>query len=104
MRKTWAAALAAAISTPALADDGSFSYELGLIVGSAAICGYALNEAAVLAYVEANIPASNMRFASDFQMHTGYHRRQAEKLGPLEIKVHCAAARRSAEYLGLLAP
>lgn len=87
-----------------LADSSSFSYELGLIVGSAELCGYALNEDAVSAHVAKNVPADDLRFASNFQMHVGYHRGEAGKLGELERRIHCEAAQRSAAHLGLLAP
>ncbi|MDX2287496.1 MAG: hypothetical protein NW217_01565 [Hyphomicrobiaceae bacterium] len=86
------------------ADSLEFSYNLGLIVGSADLCGYQLSDEAVLAYVESNVPGSDLGFAAQFQTHVGYHRRQAEKLGSLELKVHCDAAQRSAVHLGLLAP
>jgi hypothetical protein len=105
MRILWvAAALCVAGVSTAKADSTNFSYELGLIVGSAELCDYKLNDDAVSAYVEANVPGSDLGFASNFQMHVGYHRRQAEKLSGLELRVHCESARRSAEHLKLLVP
>lgn len=86
------------------ADSTQFSYNLGLIVGSVDLCQYQLDDGAVSAYVAENVPGSDLSFASNFQMHVGYHRRQAEKLSGIELRVHCEAALRSAEHLELLAP
>lgn len=98
-------ALAAAMfATAAFADTTSFSSNLGLIVGSAELCDYRLSDDAVSAYVAKNVPASDLDFAANFQMLAGYHRREAEKLQGLELRVHCEAAKRSAAHLGLLAP
>lgn len=90
-------------AVPAAADSLSFSYQLGLIVGSAEPCKYKLNDDAVSKYVADNIPGSDLDFASNFTMHVGFHQRQAEKLTPLELRIHCEAAQRSAEHLKLLA-
>ncbi len=106
MARFWgpAAAIYLASAAAALADSSSFSYELGLIVGSAGVCGYTLDEDALSDYVAQNVPATDLRFASNFQMHVGYHRSEAEKLAPLELRIHCEAAKRSAEHLKLLRP
>ena len=98
------AALCGAGVRQAEADSSHFSYELGLIVGSADPWGYKLDDDAVSAYVQENVPGSDLSFASNFQMHVGYHRREAEKLSGLELRVHCEAAKRSADHLKLLVP
>jgi hypothetical protein len=100
----WAAVTAVFLSSPAVADSSSFSYELGLIVGSAQVCDYKLSADAVSAYVAANVPGDDLRFASNFSMHVSYHRSEAEKLSGLELRIHCEAALRSAEHLKLLVP
>jgi hypothetical protein len=77
--------------------------DLGSIIGSAEPCGYTLNDDAVSAYIEANVPASDLSFADELRMNIGYKRGLAAEMSGLELRVFCEATVRAAESLGFLA-
>lgn len=77
--------------------------DLGSIIGSAEPCGYALNEDAVSAYIEANVPASDLGFADTLRTNIGYKRKLATEMTGLDLRVYCETTQRAAEGLGLLA-
>lgn len=77
--------------------------DLGSIIGSAEACGYTLNDDAVSAYIEANVPASDLGFADSLRMNIEYKRGLAAEMTGLDLRVFCEATQRAADGLGLLA-
>lgn len=84
------------------ADGMSISYDVGLIVGTAPLCGFKLDEDAVSAFLAANIPAEMLDFPMWFNMHKSYHRREFEEQDEFGRRLYCEAVERSARTLNFL--
>jgi hypothetical protein len=76
--------------------------DLGSIIGSAEPCGYTLNDDAVSAYIEANVPASDLGFADNLRNNISYKRMLASDMTGLELRVYCETTQRAADGLGFL--
>lgn len=106
MRAIYAVSVACCVaSCPVMAADSwAFSDGLAIIVGSSETCGFALSDDAVSVYAKGNVPPSDLEFAKNLDMQTGFYRREIAEMSGLELRLRCEAVLRSAEHLKLLAP
>ncbi|MDR7027248.1 hypothetical protein [Rhizobium rosettiformans] len=115
MKKLAAIAIAALVAGPAAADDmqakldamtakaddAMMAREVGQIVGTAEICGYALDADKVAAFVSERLAAMDPMARGWFQTGSGAHKIRLEKLSEIERTAVCATQAKVAAKYGL---
>lgn len=109
MKKTTTAATAVAIMAtlaagPALAQKSSTTVarELGSLLASEAYCGLAYDQAAVAAYIDAQVDPSEMGFASTLEIMISGAEYDLDGKSPSAKTAHCSAVTRSARHYGFI--
>lgn len=100
-RMALAAALAATTG-PALAMDDLQAMQaaaaLSTIIGSEQACGLTYDQAAIAAWITANVPPERMDFASTLQLLTMGQEHKVTKMSRSALTAHCAAVAASARH------
>lgn len=106
MRALVLAAGVAALAVPAAALDQMERLQLlnGLstVMASEELCGLSYDQAAIEAYVDAEVPADDMSFISELALMVMGAGALHESLTESQRTAHCAAVRRSARHYGFL--
>lgn len=76
--------------------------ELGGILGSEEICGLSYNQPAIQAWIDANVPPSDMGFASSLHMQAQGSALMFKRQSASERTAHCAAVTRTAKHYGFI--
>lgn len=77
--------------------------QLGNLLGSETACGLTFDKDAVRAYIEKNVPASDLDFTRNLNTDVRLAEYRAKKMGSTQQAAHCFQVKRNAEALGLLA-
>lgn len=99
------AALAALAAWPAMAQDLDSMAKAGQLSGllaSESICGLSYDQAAIQAWVVANVPGDDMTFASNLNLQTKGNAMMFERQSKSERTAHCAATTQSAKHFGFI--
>ena len=90
----------AVMTCPALAQNAAsikIATALGSVLASEELCGLSYDQAAISAYVEANVPADDMSFPSTLQMMTQGQEYQLGQMTASAKTAHCAQITRVAK-------
>lgn len=98
------AALSVAIAAPAVAqmDSMSVAVELGSVLASEEACDLAFDQAAIERFIDENVRADDMRFASTLNMMTQGSSMQISDMSASAKTAHCAQIRRVARANGFI--
>jgi hypothetical protein len=88
---TGASAVAGSIDSMNLAN------EIGSIIASEEVCGLTYDQAAISAFIESKVPASDMSFPSTLNMMVKGNALQLEGMSPSAKTAHCTQVRRVAK-------
>lgn len=77
---------------------------LGAIIGSEQSCGLDLDQDAIAAWVDANIPPDALKFPGLLSYEVGTQQRRIGDMSQSEKTAHCRAVTNSAKALGLVKP
>lgn len=95
--------VAGLMSTSAVADSlksMTLATELGSVIAAERACGLAYDQAAISAFIEAKVPASDMGFPSTLNMMVKGSEVQLEEMSPSAKTAHCTQVRRVAKSYG----
>jgi hypothetical protein len=98
------ACLVVSMTTPAIADEFSslqIASTLGDMVGSERVCGFAVNEDRLAAYVSAHIDATDMEFADNMALAARVMPDKFAEMNGSMQRVHCVQMTRLVVSLGL---
>lgn len=84
------------------AGSNSVANSLGSMLASEEICGLSYRQDAIVAYIERNVPADDMGFASKLKVYTDGNRLMIERMSSSERTAHCAQIKRAARKNGLI--
>lgn len=104
MRKFLAAGIFAIsmASTPAQASSMNIALQLGTLLASEGYCDLKYNHSAIQAFIEKNVDASDMKFASNLDlMRNGKEFENQSRSDSAKI-AHCAQIARSAKAQGFI--
>lgn len=105
LRLLIAATTVALMSPPAFAqnvDSMRTAIALGSVLGSESACKLVDNQAAIRAYIEKNVPASDMNFNSTLNLMTGSTRVQIDEMNESAKTAHCYQTERVARANGFI--
>lgn len=96
--------LAAALATPARADLKTFALaqKIAPVIASEKGCGLALDQSAIEAWIEQNVPSGAMEFTNELNMLIRSNSREVDAMGASQKTAHCAQVRRVAKTFGLI--
>ena len=100
-----AAAIVAALSLGATAQGlGSMQVanDLGSVLASETACELKFNQAAIAAYIDANVEATDMGFASNLSTMTSGHEYRLRDMSTSAKTAHCAQISRVAKSYGFI--
>lgn len=83
-------------------DSDHLAIALGSVIAGEEFCGLAYDQGAIEAFIEKNVPASDMDFAESLDTMVGGSKYEQEKMGQSEKTAHCAQIRRVAKSYGLI--
>lgn len=89
-----------AFAAPAVASSTNTAIALGTVLASEEICGLTYNQDAIGKYIEQNVAADDMQFASTLQMMTDGTRLNLQEMGKSQLTAHCAQIKRVAKSYG----
>lgn len=92
-------------STPADAqslESMDLASNLGTVLASEEFCGLSYEQDAIAAFIEQNVNASDMGFASILQLMTDGHAYSLKELSPSARTAHCTQIRRVAKSYGFI--
>jgi hypothetical protein len=84
------------------ATDSNLSVQLGAILGSEVFCGLTYDQRAIQAFVEKNVGADDMQFASELKLMTDGIDVQNKQMSASEKTARCTQIRRVARSYGFL--
>ena len=87
---------------PAAATDGNLSLHLGTILGSEQFCGLTYDQSAIQAFIEKNVSADDMRFASELNSMATGTKYQNKEMTPSEKTARCTQIQRVAKSFGFI--
>lgn len=99
MYRTILMAALAAVSGPVAAqglDSMNVAVELGTVLASEEACGLSFNQEAIAAFIEANVAADDMSFASTLGMMTGGKKYEIDEMSASSKTAHCTQIKRVA--------
>lgn len=88
------------VASGANATDPSLALNLGSVLAAEDYCGLSSDQGAIEAFIEKNVSASDMGFASDLQSMTSGQEYFQQQMSPSEKTAHCAQIRRVAKSFG----
>ena len=89
-------ALCAAAPARAQMESMAKAVSLGSVLGAEKACSLKINQKAVEAWIEKNVRASDMEFASSLNMMTAGTAAEIKDMSPAQVAAHCAQTRRVA--------
>lgn len=75
---------------------------LGAVLAAEAFCGLSYDQAAIQAWIEANVPADAMDFPSTLSMMTSGSEFQQNEMSGSAKTAHCSAIARTAKHYGFV--
>lgn len=92
-------AAALAMVTPAAAADSSMetAMQLGTVIAAEEPCGLSYDQAAIEAFIDKKVKATDLDFASSLEMVTSGQAFQIKKMSKSALTAHCAQIRRAAK-------
>lgn len=76
--------------------------QLGLVIGSETACGLSYDQAAIAAFITANVPPDQLDFAGYLQIEIDMETDDFQDMTTSAKTAHCAAVTRSARHLGFI--
>lgn len=76
--------------------------DLGQVLGSEEACSLSFDQAAIEAYIEANVPADAMDFTVTMNAEANVLRRRIRDWPESQVAAHCAQVRRVAKAYGFV--
>ena len=73
---------------------------LGSVLASEEKCGLSYSQPAIETYIDKNVPADDMGFASTLSMMTQGHEVQIEEMSPSALTAHCSQINRVSKSYG----
>lgn len=100
------AAVLALIASPALAWDDTESMtlanNLGTVLAGGAKCGYTFDNSAIIAFVQRNVPADDLGFASMLNTMTSGAGYALEQMPESAFLAQCAVIEQNARHFGFM--
>lgn len=78
------------------------AFDLGALLASEEPCGLSYDQAAIAAFIDANVPPDAMSFSGDLTSATGLAEWQIEDQTESARTAHCASVTRTARYFGFI--
>jgi len=75
---------------------------LGTVLAAEEKCGFIFDQEAISAWIDANVPASDMGFASTLDMVTQAARSRFDEMSASSLTAHCRQIERTAKHYGFL--
>lgn len=98
-------AITAGLMMPAVGqgfDSIQIASNLGTVLGSEEACGLEYDQAAVASFIEAEVPADDMSFATTLQTMTMGQEYQLEDMSKSALTAHCTQISRVAKSYGFV--
>jgi hypothetical protein len=83
-------------------DSFAIATNLGSVIASEEVCGLTYNQDAIARYIEDNVPADDMGFASTLNLMTDGAGYQISSMSESAKTAHCAQTRRVAKSYGFV--
>jgi hypothetical protein len=97
-----AAVLAATAASAMDVEVTQLAFDLGALLASEEPCGLAYDQAAIAAFIDANVPPDAMSFSGDLTSATTVAAWQIEDQTESARTAHCASVTRTARHFGFI--